>query len=540
MARTPVAKALRLARLARRPGAPPLDELVEMRRESALLGAQTPWTRRRFLKTSGAATLALAGGGLLTSCAKMKGAPRIAVIGAGLAGLNAAYQLKKLGHRAEVYEASKRMGGRVYSVKDVLAPGLVTEVGGGFIDGDNEDMFSLAEELGLELTDLGGPSESDFYTLYLFGGKHYNDDDLMKDFAPLAERMEDDIKTLHEVYRLWEEEGEDGWEKAIPLIAPLDNISIAEYLDRIGASGWVRTYIEVSFMTNGGLAIDQQTALTFISAVNPDGSLYIFDENYGRFKFVEGCQEVIRGLADRLDEGQVRLGHRLEAVKSRGKGFALTFEDPNGAATDVEADFVIMTVPFTILRNIEMQMEMPDMKRRAIDEMGYGMNSKLLLGVNKRVWREQGYFGEVYTDEPFQEAWDNAQREGYEGDVGGLTIYSGGQSAFDVGEGTAEEQVERLMPGLERAYPGVSAAYNGNVERFIWPTYPFSMCGYPDYKVGQWTTIAGWEGDPVGNMFFAGDHCSESLGQINGAAESGRRAAEALAARLAGKSVSET
>jgi monoamine oxidase len=319
------------------------------------------------------------------------------------------------------------------------------------------------------------------------------------------------------------------------LLTSLDNISVAEYLDRIGASGWVRTFIEVSFKTNVGLAIDQQTALTLLDSVNPDGSLYVFDDNYGRYKIVEGCQEVIRGLADGLDEGQVKLGHRLEAVKSSGDGFTLTFEDPNGAAADVDADFVIMTVPFTMLRDIEMRMEMPDMKRKAIDELGYGMNSKLLLGVNKRVWRKQGYYGAVYTDEPFQESWDNSQREGYEGDIGGLTLYSGGQDAVDVGEGTAEEQVEHLMPGLERAFPGVSAAYNGNVERFHWPSYPYAMCGYPGYKVGQWTTIAGWEGEPVGNMFFAGDHCTEDQGLINGAAESGRRAAEALAARLGGK-----
>ncbi len=134
-ARTPLFNAMRrsmrLARLAQRPGAPPLDELIELAPTNR---EKTPWTRRRFLKTSGAAALTLAGSGLLTSCVKTKGAPRIAIVGAGIAGLNAAYTLKKLGLHAEVYEAAKRMGGRIYSAYDVMAPGLFAELGGEWLN----------------------------------------------------------------------------------------------------------------------------------------------------------------------------------------------------------------------------------------------------------------------------------------------------------------------------------------------------------------------------------------------------------------------
>jgi monoamine oxidase len=155
-------RTMRLARLARRPGAPPFDELVDLASAKSRSASTTPgWTRRRFLKTSGAAALTLAGSGLLASCARMKGAPRIAVIGAGLAGLNAAYTLKKAGLRADVYEASKRVGGRIYSVTDVVAPGLVTELGASFINPDHEDMFSLMEEFGLEALDSMIPVEMD-------------------------------------------------------------------------------------------------------------------------------------------------------------------------------------------------------------------------------------------------------------------------------------------------------------------------------------------------------------------------------------------
>jgi monoamine oxidase len=247
---------------------------------------------------------------------------------------------------------------------------------------------------------------------------------------------------------------------------------------------------------------------------------------------VGGCQEIIRGLADRLDEGQVKLAHRLEAVRSSGDGFTLTFEGPNGSAADVAADFVIMTVPFSILRDIELRMEMPPVKKKAIAELGYGSNSKLMMGVHRRVWREQGFSGYIYSDEPYQSAYDNSRLEGYEGDVGGYSLYSGGQGGIDMGNGTAQEQVERLIPGAEKAFPGISAVLNGKVERFTWHNYPFAKGSVPCYKIGQWTTIAYSEGTPVGNMLFAGDHCTNDYGYINGAVESGERVAKDLAARL--------
>jgi monoamine oxidase len=531
MTRNPLSKALRLARLANRSDTPPADELVEMYRESMRSRAWAPWTRRRFLKTSGAATLALAGGGLLTSCAKLKGAPRIAVVGAGLAGLNAAYTLKKLGHSAEVYEASKRLGGRVHTAYDVMAPGLFAELGGEWLDDDHEAGLSLVKELGLELNNLRGPSEKDLLSSLYFEGTHYTEAQLVEELQSVVELMENEINTLQKAYGLFED-GDP--EEISAMLSPLDEMSAAEYLDSIGASGWGRSFLEVANASNGGLDNDQQSALNVIGSVSLDSSeslIYLFEEGNEQYKIVGGVQGIIRGLADGLDEGQVKLAHRLEAVKSSGEGFTLTFQDPNGAAKDVEADFVIMTVPFSMLRNVEMQVEMPPEKRKAIDEMGYGVHTKLLMGVDKRVWREKGYSGGASTDEPFQAVYDTNQMEGYVGEPGGLTYYLGGQPSIDVREGTAREHVERFMPTVEKIFPGVSAVFNGKVERFDWGTYPFSLGSYPCYKPGQWTTIYN-PGEPLGNMLFAGDHCSWYQGYINGAIESGKRAAEELASRL--------
>lgn len=94
-------RAVRLAATADRPGAPPVDELSDLARERlTLLGAP----RRTEA--------------------------RVVIVGAGIAGLTAAYHLRRAGVRAQAYEAAGRTGGRMFSRREALAPGLVTEFGG--------------------------------------------------------------------------------------------------------------------------------------------------------------------------------------------------------------------------------------------------------------------------------------------------------------------------------------------------------------------------------------------------------------------------
>jgi monoamine oxidase len=180
-----------------------------------------------------------------------------------------------------------------------------------------------------------------------------------------------------------------------------------------------------------------------------------------------------------------------------------------------------------------MGVELPDLKKRAIAELAYGANAKVMVGFRSRPWQALGYSGATYSDETFQLAWDNSLLQ--PGKAGGLTLYSGGKLALAAGEGSAEEAAARLMRGIERAYPGATRARNGQVSRFHWPTYAWTKGSYSCYKPGQWTTIAGAEGLPVGNLFFAGEHCSYDFqGYMNGAAQSGADTAKAIMARVSG------
>jgi monoamine oxidase len=315
-----------------------------------------------------------------------------------------------------------------------------------------------------------------------------------------------------------------------------DKMSMAAYFDKIGAKGWFRELLECAYVTEYGLDTGEQSALNFLFLIGTGdlkdaSTAVLLGESDERYKVRGGNQRIVDELASRL-QPQIQRRHRLEAIRSKGQGYTLTFQTSSGTL-DEDADIVVLAIPFTLLREVKMQVELPDLKKRCIQELGYGANGKVLVGFSSRPWQKLGYTGAIYSDEPFQLAWDNSFMQ--PGTAGGLTLYSGGKLALDAGQGTAEEVAARLLRGIERAYPGTTKQRNGKVSRFHWPTFPWTKASYACYKPGQWTTIAGAEGLPVGNLFFAGEHCSYDFqGYMNGAAQSGADTAKAIMAKVSG------
>ncbi len=144
MSRTPLFAALRRAlRLAapRGPQDPPLDERAD---------PAFPNPTRRGVLLAGAAAAALTTLPLPLRQALAQSAARIVVVGAGLAGLVAAHRLAQGGARnVRVYEAANRLGGRVLSAPDAVAPGHVAELGGSFINSTHRDVLALCREFRL-------------------------------------------------------------------------------------------------------------------------------------------------------------------------------------------------------------------------------------------------------------------------------------------------------------------------------------------------------------------------------------------------------
>ena len=407
----------------------------------------------------------------------------------------------------------------MYSATNLLGDGLTTELGGEFIDSSHTEILGLAKQFGLGLIDTAAASESGLIReAYLFGGSLRKESEIIDEFRQVAPRLGRDITA------------------AASNSDAFDRISIEAYLDGIGATGWLRSMLDVAYRTEYGMDTGDQSAMNLLSLISPEtssGHLLTFGESDERYKIVGGNQRVADAVAGEVASSIVR-DHGLESLRRTGAGFQLTFRKANTSIVEVAADVVILTAPFTILRKMELRVPLPASKLRAIRELGYGTNAKLLAGFHQRIWRDAGHSGNIFTDQPFQMAWDSSRMQ--RGSAGSMTMLLGGQAGVDLGSGTPNEQLERLLPFAEKAWPGLAAKRNGKQARFHWPTHPHTLGAYSCYRTGQWTTIRGHEGQPVGNLYFAGEHCSlEAQGFKEGAALTGRKAAEAILKRAGAK-----
>ncbi|MCC6465220.1 MAG: FAD-dependent oxidoreductase [Planctomycetes bacterium] len=491
--------------------------------------------RRGFLASAGVAGAAAVVASCASGGAKPKPAPkpradqpRIAVIGGGLAGLACAWHLHKQALACTVYEASSRTGGRVQSQTGLLGEGLTTELGGEFIDSGHADVLALCKELKLELLDMradGGVREN----AYVFEGRHFSEREVLDALKPLVLRLEADAKLL---------ELEPDAARENPAFRELDVTSLDSYLANIGVTGWLRWLLEVAFVTEYGADAADQSALNLLSLLGTDtgaSAWQPFGESDERFKVLGGNQRLADELAARLGNA-VKTGHELISLAGDGP-YRLAF-DTNLGTREAEADVVVLALPFTTLREVELGVQLPSAKAFAIRELGYGRSGKLLLGMKSRPWRTQGFSGGVFSDEAFQLAWDNSRLQwgkgGASGGPAGITCFSGGKGTDSLKLGALGQQVQRMLPALERVFPGAKDAANNRAERVHWPSNIFARCGYACYRPGQWTNLRGTEGTPVGDLYFAGEHCSLNWqGYLNGAAETGRVAAEAIVAKLA-------
>ena len=535
MPRSPLFGALqrsfRLARAAAVSGRS-LDELQEVR-EQWKGERETHLLTRRSVLGGGAAAAGLA----LAGCAvrplrPLAGSPpsgpggEVVVVGAGIAGLTAAYRLHQAGVRVRVLEAQERVGGRMFSLRGFFPDGQVAELGGELIDTGHVHIQDLAGELGIPLDDfvLDDPALS--RDLWFFAGRRISEAEVTAAFVPVSARI------VRELARL------DGGSVSYRQPAgaeELDRMTLAQWLDRGGVSGWFRSLLDVAFTTEFGLEPDRQSALNLLLMIDPNPSPFrIFGDSDERFHVRTGNDSIPRALADRLGD-RIERGVVLEAVRKAADGTFRCSVRRGTASETVAADHLVLAIPFTLLRDVQLDLELPPVKRRAIRELGYGTNAKLMTGFSERAWRQTGRGagsnGSVLTDQPFQLCWETSRLQA--GRHGILTNFTGGRHGEELAHGTAQQQADRFAADLDRVFPGVAGLRSGKEARFHWPTHPWTHGSYACYLPGQWTGIAGAEGEAVGNLHFAGEHCSQGAqGFMEGGCETGEAAARAILAGL--------
>lgn len=479
--------------------------------------------RREFLRTA-----SLAGAGALTGCAGLRQSGpvtpakdgAVAVIGAGSAGLTAAWRLQQRGMEVHVYEAAQRLGGRMWTKPGFNAEGMFCEIGGELVDSGHTQLIALARELGVGVQPLGGESGTGG-EYYWIDGRIYTDSDLIPAFAPLAKRIAKDAEGLYT------DDG-DFTEKA----HAFDRTRLSDYLNEIGratgTAGWVMKMLDVAYVTEYGLHTDVQSAMNFIDMISPDTSdgFKIYGASDEAYRVRGGSGALPDALARRLSgKSEINKGHRLTGISDDGKRITLTF-DADRKEKSVSYSKVILAIPFPILRKVSgiRGLALSGAKHKAIQELGWGENAKAMFGFRDRFWKslKPASNGGVFSDGLF-EAWETSQ--GQKGRSGILTCYIGGRSARRFSAGAANGYLEQL----DEIFPGAKAAHDGNKASMDWTHFAFSQGSFSAQLVGQYCGMLADAAAPElgGRLLFAGEHTSEeSPGYMNGGVESGERVAK--------------
>jgi monoamine oxidase len=473
-------------------------------------------------------------------------APRVAIVGAGIAGLSAAIALHDRGIRATVYEAQRRIGGRMHSETAFWGNGQTSEYGGELIDSDHTTMQALVKRFGLRLADVLADQGTRQQTIFV-NGAYYPERELFEDFRPVRRILAEQVAA------------------AGPITTFAHSTAAGRVLDAMSLTEWIRRYVPGGLRSNLGQFIllqyvaeygidpDAQSSLNMIYWLGRQpqynertGEFVALGPSDERYHIVGGNQRLPRAMAASLPPGSVLPAHRLEAIARRSDGtIALTFATPDGTLTQV-ADKAIVTVPFIVLRRIDTSRAGFDaLKHIAIDELGYGDHSKLIVQFDERFWREPGPWpgsssGDVTYDGPFVQTWEATRgqpgRTGllvdFEAAKGSAALHPPAPYSTSVTPATAA-YAHRFATELERVWPGATKHFTGKATLSHVTTDPFARGSYAGWLRGQYARFAGYERVRQGNVFFAGEHCSVILqGFMEGAAREGARAARDVLADI--------
>ena len=465
--------------------------------------------------------------------------PQIAIVGAGIAGLNAALTLQDAGLSCSIYEASSRIGGRMHSDTTTWADGMVSEWCGEFIDSDHKTIHQLIKRFGLETTSLGQRRADRTQRVMYFFNRYYSAEEMTRDFQALAPILQQQVQEagFPTTYKHFTE--------------------IGYRLDHLSVYDWIEQYVENGHNEPLGHLLDNactgfygldtrlQSSLNLVYMFGwraTEGNSISAGPMQGSSKIAGGNERLPQAIARSLPQESIHLNHRLLAIKRSSNDFlTLSFATSHGS-TEIKCEHAILALPFSTLRHIDYQQAGFDaLKQTAITQLGYGTISKLFLQFDTPYWYREGSWppnnGFIITDLDIQTLWDTSL--GQTGSSGLLVDYTSGHrgaaysptAAYSTTASSAKVQsyAQSSLQQLEQVFPGISAHYTG-MAALSYPTGdPYLLGSYACWSVGQYTLFGGYERVRQGPIHFAGEHCSVTWqGFMEGGAREGARAAQEI------------
>jgi monoamine oxidase len=448
----------------------------------------------------------------------------VIVIGAGLAGLTAASELKKAGWTVRVLEARDRVGGRLKGYS--LDGGKAVDLGGEYFGDKSTAIAETARSVGV----TGFRSYDEGQRLTFLHGRRYAYTGLfpwrmppptLADFGQAVLRIERLARTVPP---------EAPW--TAPAARKLDSQTFWSWCQRNVATSNARAFLtmvtEAAYCAHPA---DLSLLHVLYYASASGGFRYLLEISHGiqRYRFEGGAHSIPQKMAARLTD-EVLLGAAVRRIEDKPDSVLVS-----GPGFRARGRWAVVAIPLTLAGRIDYEPALPGYRDQLTQRMPAGAAIKCLAIYDEPFWRASGLSGQVTSSNgPFRVALDTSPSDG---SPGVMSAFVTGSAARTLTRLPQAERRDLVLAGLARALGPRAAKPAGFVEQ-NWLDEEFTRGCYHGFAPpGVYTAYGPALRTPVGRIHWAGTETGvHQMGSMGGAVDSGQRVARELLARAAGES----
>ncbi len=458
------------------------------------------------------------------SLGKRQKSLRVIVVGAGPAGLCAAYELQKAGHDVTVFEARDRVGGRMHTIREPFDDGMYAEAGALYLTSNNPGV-GYAKEFGLKLNPV--PFRSELGSVVYVKNQRLLDkkgEDLKYPFD-IAE--EDQGKTISQLQTKYHRAHifNNEWLKNLnsadypqPEYLYLDDISMLEFWKKNGANDATVDLIKLRYY---GTYSDDLSQVSILQLFREAAS---FLGIQGAYQVDGGNDGICKELARRL-KNPVNFNSPVAQIQQDDASASVVVKKKNGEKVTKSADAIIVAVPPQVVNKIDCNGALPIALLKLLDEIPPIDLTRTYIQTKRRFWEDEGLDGSAITDLPIDQIYNSTIAQTSQKGI--LESMASNAKARYLASLPLDERTLFVKEQMNKVYPELGE----NAEKYAsyaWGEDPWARGNMCSFRPGQIGKLHSLLKSNKSKIHFAGDAYGGIPGYSQAAFSSGQRIAAAV------------